>query len=243
MSVEKIRLNKFIAMCGTCSRREADRLIEQGRVRINGSIAIVGATVTENDFVMVDNIPVSPTKEKVVLAFNKPKGVTCSERDEHAEITINELIDYPQRVTYAGRLDKDSEGLILLTNDGDLINSMMRGANGHEKEYVVKVNGRLTKDICDKMKEGIYISELDRTTKPCRIFNIIYNSDNTTTFNIVLTEGLNRQIRRMCDFFDLKVIKLTRIRVLNIRLGKLATGSSRRITGDELNELYRLSGR
>lgn len=241
--MDSIRLNKYIAMCGTCSRRDADKLIEQGRVEINGSKATVGATVFNRDVVMVDGVEISVAKEKVVLAFNKPKGVTCSERDEHAEITINEIIDYPQRVTYAGRLDKDSEGLILLSNDGDLINSMMRGANGHEKEYVVKVNGRLTGDICDKMKEGVYISELDRTTKPCRIYNIINNSDNTTTFNIVLTEGLNRQIRRMCELFNLKVIRLTRIRVLNIRLGKLAPGSSRRITGDELKELYSIVGR
>ena len=241
--MDSIRLNKYIAMCGTCSRRDADKLIEQGRVEINGSKATVGATVFNSDVVMVDGVEISVAKEKVVLAFNKPKGVTCSERDEHAEITINELIDYPQRVTYAGRLDKDSEGLILLSNDGDLINSMMRGANGHEKEYVVKVNERLTGDICDKMKEGVYISELDRTTKPCRIYNIINNSDNTTTFNIVLTEGLNRQIRRMCELFNLKVIRLTRIRVLNIRLGKLAPGSSRRITGDELKELYSIVGR
>ena len=241
--MDSIRLNKYIAMCGTCSRRDADKLIEQGRVEINGSKATVGATVFNSDVVMVDGVEISVAKEKVVLAFNKPKGVTCSERDEHAEITINELIDYPQRVTYAGRLDKDSEGLILLSNDGDLINSMMRGANGHEKEYVVKVNGRLTGDICDKMKEGVYISELDRTTKPCRIYNIINNSDNTTTFNIVLTEVLNRQIRRMCELFNLKVIRLTRIRVLNIRLGKLAPGSSRRITGDELKELYSIVGR
>lgn len=241
--MDSIRLNKYIAMCGTCSRRDADKLIEQGRVEINGSKATVGATVFNSDVVMVDGVEISVAKEKVVLAFNKPKGVTCSERDEHAEITINELIDYPQRVTYAGRLDKDSEGLILLSNDGDLINSMMRGANGHEKEYVVKVNGRLTGDICDKMKEGVYISGLDRTTKPCRIYNIINNSDNTTTFNIVLTEGLNRQIRRMCELFNLKVIRLTRIRVLNIRLGKLAPGSSRRITGDELKELYSIVGR
>ena len=241
--MDSIRLNKYIAMCGTCSRRDADKLIEQGRVEINGSKATVGATVFNSDVVMVDGVEISVAKEKVVLAFNKPKGVTCSERDEHAEITINELIDYPQRVTYAGRLDKDSEGLILLSNDGDLINSMMRGANGHEKEYVVKVNGRLTGDICDKMKEGVYISELDRTTKPCRIYNIINNSDNTTTFNIVLTEGLNRQIRRMCELFNLKVIRLTRIRVLNIRLGKLSPGSSRRITGDELKELYSIVGR
>ena len=241
--MDTIRLNKYIAMCGICSRRDADKLIEQGRVEINGSKATVGATVFNSDVVMVDGVEISVAKEKVVLAFNKPKGVTCSERDEHAEITINELIDYPQRVTYAGWLDKDSEGLILLSNDGDLINSMMRGANGHEKEYVVKVNGRLTGDICDKMKEGVYISELDRTTKPCRIYNIINNSDNTTTFNIVLTEGLNRQIRRMCELFNLKVIRLTRIRVLNIRLGKLAPGSSRRITGDELKELYSIVGR
>ena len=241
--MDSIRLNKYIAMCGTCSRRDADKLIEQGRVEINGSKATVGATVFNRDVVMVDGVEISVAKEKVVLAFNKPKGVTCSERDEHAEITINEIIDYPQRVTYAGRLDKDSEGLILLSNDGDLINSMMRGANGHEKDYVVKVNGRLTGDICDKMKEGVYISELDRTTKPCRIYNIINNSDNTTTFNIVLTEGLNRQIRRMCELFNLKVIRLTRIRVLNIRLGKLAPGSSRRITGDELKELYSIVGR
>ena len=241
--MDSIRLNKYIAMCGTCSRRDADKLIEQGRVEINGSKATVGATVFNSDVVMVDGVEISVAKEKVVLAFNKPKGVTCSERDEHAEITINELIDYPQRVTYAGRLDKDSEGLILLSNDGDLIISMMRGAIGHEKEYVVKVNGRLTGDICDKMKEGVYISELDRTTKPCRIYNIINNSDNTTTFNIVLTEGLNRQIRRMCELFNLKVIRLTRIRVLNIRLGKLAPGSSRRITGDELKELYSIVGR
>ena len=231
--MDTIRLNKYIAMCGICSRRDADKLIEQGRVEINGSKATVGATVFNSDVVMVDGVEISVAKEKVVLAFNKPKGVTCSERDEHAEITINEIIDYPQRVTYAGRLDKDSEGLILLSNDGDLINSMMRGANGHEKEYIVKVSKEWTPEALTHMRQGVYLKELDVMTRPCTIEQI-----GPKTIRMILTQGINRQIRRMCKTEGYEVVSLKRTRVIDVNLANLRPGEYRELSEEEKQDLY-----
>ena len=207
------RLNKYLAECNVCSRREADKLIDQGRVKVNGHKAVSGMLVSSQDCVKVNGRQVKPVSSKVVLAYNKPVGVTCTEKDKHAEKTIAEAVQYPVRLTYAGRLDKDSDGLILLTNDGELIQRMMRGANRHEKEYVVKVDREYTDDFLMKMSQGVYLKELNETTRPCSAERI-----GKYTFRIILTQGLNRQIRRMCESFGYKVKSLTRIRVMNIKL-------------------------
>lgn len=235
--MEKIRLNKHLASCGVCSRREADRLIEQGQVSVNGQVASMGQTVTDADTIAVNGKVLGGRKKNVVLAYYKPIGVTCTEKDPHADKKITDMIDYPERVTYAGRLDKDSEGLILLTNDGDLINAMMRGANRHEKEYIVKVDREITPEFLKKMSEGIHIKELDVTTRPCEITQI-----GKFTFQIILTQGVNRQIRRMCQALGFTVKNLKRIRVMNIHLDGIKYGTYREVTDAELEQLYREAG-
>lgn len=234
--MEGTRLNKYLAECGVCSRREADKLIEAGKVLVNGTVAGMGCKVTDADEVRVGK-KVLGKEKKVVLAFNKPVGVTCTEKDKHAEKIINDYIKYPVRVTYAGRLDKDSEGLLLLTNDGDLIEAAMRGANRHEKEYVVKVNKEITEEFIQKMVAGVYLSELEVTTRPCRLEKL-----GKFTFKIVITQGLNRQIRRMCKELGYQVTQLKRMRIMNIKIDKLQPGRYREVTGQELEELYRLAG-
>jgi len=231
--MDQIRLNKYLAECGVCSRRQADLLIEQGKVQVNGVLAKVGQTVSDTDLVFVNGEQISGKKEPVVLAYYKPKGVVCTERDRHAEQKITDMIDYPVRVTYAGRLDKESEGLILLTNDGDLIDAMMRGANRHEKEYVVRVDREVTADFLAKMAAGVYLKELDVTTRKCKIKKIEKN-----VFQIVLTQGVNRQIRRMCEALGYRVRELKRIRVMNITLDQLSYGSFKEVKGEELKRLY-----
>lgn len=234
--MEGTRLNKYLAECGVCSRREADKLIEAGKVLVNGQVAGMGCKVTDADEVRVGKKVLGKAK-KVVLAFYKPVGVTCTEKDKHAEKIINDYIKYPVRVTYAGRLDKDSEGLLLLTNDGDLIEAAMRGANRHEKEYVVKVNKEVTEDFIQKMAAGVYLPELEVTTRPCRLEML-----GKFTFKIVLTQGLNRQIRRMCKELGYQVSQLKRMRIMNVKIDKLQPGRYREVTGEELEELYRLAG-
>ncbi len=231
------RLNKYLAECNICSRREADKLIDQGRVKVNGQKAVSGMQISGQDCVEVNGRQVKPVSSKIVLAYNKPVGVTCTEKDKHAEKTIVEAVQYPVRLTYAGRLDKDSDGLILLTNDGELIQRMMRGANRHEKEYVVKVDREYTDDFLMKMSQGVYLKELNETTRPCSAERI-----GKYTFRIILTQGLNRQIRRMCESFGYKVKSLTRIRVMNIELAGLKSGTYRELKGEELASLYRLCG-
>lgn len=231
------RLNKYLAECGVCSRREADKYIDQGRVKVNGQKAVSGMQVCVQDFVEVNGNLVRPVSSKVVLAYNKPVGVICTEKDKHAEKTIVEAVKYPLRLTYAGRLDKDSDGLIILTNDGELIQRMMRGANRHEKEYVVKVDREYTDDFLVKLSQGVYLKELNETTRPCLVERI-----GRYTFRIILTQGLNRQIRRMCESFGYKVRTLTRIRVMNIELAGLKSGTYRELKGEELATLYRLCG-
>ena len=228
-----VRLNKYIAECGICSRREADKLIEAGLITVNGTTAVAGLKVAPNDVVSYKGSVISPVKNKTVLAYYKPVGVTCTERDEHAEVTLTDVIEYPVRLTYAGRLDKDSEGLLLLTNDGDLIEALMRGANEHEKEYEVTVDKPLDKSLIAKMERGLYLEELDVTTRPCRI---VITGDKS--FNIILTQGLNRQIRRMCEAVGCRVLSLKRVRVANILLGDLKSGEYREIAGEELAKLY-----
>ena len=232
-----MRLNKYIAACGICSRREADQLIEGGRVYVNGQTAISGMQVSDADLVEVDKKLVKPMSEKVVLAYNKPVGVTCTEKDKHAEKTIVEAVNYPVRLTYAGRLDKESEGLMIMTNDGELIQRMMKGANRHEKEYVVKVNREITDSFLEGMSNGVYLKELDETTRPCSLEKL-----GKYTFQIVLTQGLNRQIRRMCAYFGYEIKRLVRIRIMNVELKDLKTGEYRALEGEELFNLYRLCG-
>jgi 23S rRNA pseudouridine2604 synthase len=228
-----MRLNKYIASCGVCSRREADKLIEAGKVTVDGELAAPGVQVLDSSVVMVDGKAVTPNIEKTVLAYYKETGVTCTEKDEHAEKTITEALDYPKRLTYAGRLDKDSEGLIIMTDDGDLIQAMMKGSNMHEKEYVVTVDKKITPRFIKEMSGGVYLEELDRTTRKC-----VVTMNNDYSFNIVLTQGLNRQIRRMCEALGYNVISLKRIRVMNIELGDLQPGRYREIQGTELQKLY-----
>lgn len=230
---EQTRLNKYLAECGVCSRREADVLIEQGRVSVNGKIAVAGQKVTEDDEVIANGKKLHNKNEKVVLAYYKPLGVTCTEKDRFADKTLKEAFDYPIRVTYAGRLDKETEGLLLMTNDGELIHKLMNGSNHHEKEYIVKTTKELPPDFKEKMEAGVFLSELNRKTKPCNVEII-----GPYTFRIVLTQGLNRQIRRMCKELGLNVDYLQRIRVANVVLGKLRPGTFRRVSGEELKELY-----
>lgn len=232
--MERIRLNKYLAQCGVCSRREADRLIEQGRVQVNGRVAATGQQINIDDEIKVNQRVLQGRARKVVLAFYKPIGVTCTEKDPHAEKIISDLIKYPIRVTYAGRLDKDSEGLLLLTNDGDLIDAMMRGSNRHEKEYIVRVDKEITPDFLSKMSKGIYLKDLDITTRECELEKI-----GKYTFRIILTQGVNRQIRRMCQNCGFQVKNLKRVRVMNILLNGLRPGEYREIKDEELNLLYK----
>ncbi|HJA93513.1 MAG TPA: rRNA pseudouridine synthase [Candidatus Eisenbergiella merdipullorum] len=230
------RLNKFLADCGICSRREADRMIEAGRVTVNGRPAGTGVRVSPSDEVLVDGRPLKRKDKKVVLAFYKPVGVTCTEKDRYAEKTIRDVVDYPVRVTYAGRLDRDSEGLLLLTNDGDLINALMRASNFHEKEYLVRVNRPLTDDFLQKMAEGVFLKDLDIQTRPCRV-----EREGKYVFRIVLTQGLNRQIRRMCRALGINVVSIKRVRVANITLGRMKPGNYRLVEKEEREELYRIA--
>ncbi|MCM1536464.1 MAG: pseudouridine synthase [Clostridium sp.] len=235
--MEQIRLNKYLARCGICSRREADRLIERGEVLVNGLAAEVGQTVSDADEIKVGDRTLEGREEKRVLAFYKPMGIVCTEKDAHAEKTINDLIRFPVRVTYAGRLDKDSEGLLILTNDGDLIEAMMRGANGHEKEYLVRVDKEITDAFISKIAGGIYLPDLEVTTRKCKA-----EKTGKFTFRIILTQGLNRQIKRMCRACGYHVRGLKRIRVMNILLEQLKPGEYREILGEELQVLYKETG-
>ncbi|MBQ3796212.1 MAG: rRNA pseudouridine synthase [Butyrivibrio sp.] len=234
-----MRLNQYIASCGICSRREADKLISSGRVMVNGSGVTPGQHVSEGDRVSLDGKEISSQEKKVVLAYYKPVGVVCTEKDEHAEKTLSDAIKYPVRVTYAGRLDKESEGLLLLTNDGNLINAMMRGANKHEKEYEVVVDKKISGDFLNKMANGVYLEELDKTTRGCKI-----SKTGPDSFKIILTQGLNRQIRRMCEALGYKVQKLKRIRVMTVRLSdyNLKAGKFVELSDIEMKKLYNAAG-
>ncbi len=234
-----MRLNQYIASCGICSRREADKLIDAGRITVNGSIATFGLQVDDSDEVLFDGRRISNDDEKIVLAYYKPVGVTCTEKDSHAEKTVIEDLNYEKRVTYAGRLDKDSEGLLIMTNDGNLINAMMKSANNHEKEYEVTVDKAVTDDFVHKMSEGVYIKELDRKTKACKV-----KRTGDSSFNIILTQGLNRQIRRMCEALGYKVTRLKRIRVVTVKLSdyKLRPGQFAELDEKAKSRLYKAIG-
>ena len=229
---ESVRLNKYLSEAGVCSRREADRLIESGKVTVDGVTAQMGMRVTAGQIVKDGKKTGSKQDEMIVLAVNKPKGIVCTE-DQRERDSIVRFLNYPVRVTYAGRLDKDSRGLLLMTNNGDIINQMMRAANRHEKEYKVTVDKEITEQFIKKMSEGVPI--LDTVTRPCTVKKI-----GKYTFSIILTQGLNRQIRRMCAAFGYEVKDLVRIRIMNIRLGSLKEGAYRKLTDEELEELYEM---
>ena len=229
---ELVRLNKYLSEAGVCSRREADRLIETGRVTVDGKTAQTGMKIIPGQEVRVGKKLVSKGDEMVVLAVNKPRGIVCTE-EKRERNSIVRFLDYPIRVTYIGRLDKDSRGLLLMTNNGDIINRMMRAANYHEKEYKVTVDKEVTDEFLEKMAGGVPI--LDTVTRPCRVRKI-----GKYTFSIILTQGLNRQIRRMCEALGYEVKDLLRVRVMNIRLGSLKEGEYRELTDEELDELYSL---
>lgn len=235
--MEERRLNKYLAECGVCSRRDADKLISQGVVQINGTPAQPGSKVRSGDRVTVRGKRISLPDRKVVLAYYKPVGVTCTKEDRHAARVITDDVKYPIRVTYAGRLDRDSEGLLLLTNDGDLIDAMMRGANGHEKEYVVKSKKEWTAEAIHTMEAGMYLEELGVTTRPCRIEQL-----GPKTIRMILTQGVNRQIRRMCREVGYEVASLKRTRVIDVKLANLKPGEYRELSEEEICSLYRHCG-
>ena len=226
-----MRLNKYISETGICSRREADSWIEQGRVSINGQRAELGTQVNEGDEVRVNGRLVGAKKKQVYIALNKPVGITCT-TERHIAGNIVDFVNHPDRIFPIGRLDKDSEGLILLTNNGDIVNEILRVENRHEKEYIVTVDKPVTTDFLEGMSKGVRLPELETTTKPCRTSRV-----GERVFRIVLTQGLNRQIRRMCEVFGYDVRRLQRVRIVNLRLGKLKTGEWRDLTAEELRGL------
>ena len=225
------RINKFLSEIGFCSRREADKLIEQGRVKINGEVPLMGTKITDEDKVSVNGKAVYRTKKKkmVYIAFNKPVGVVCTTDQVRERDNIIDYINYPTRIFPIGRLDKPSEGLILLTNDGDIVNKILRARNNHEKEYEVTVHKPVTKEFIEEMSNGVPI--LDTVTRKCKV-----KQTGKKTFKIILTQGLNRQIRRMCEYLEYDVIKLKRIRIMNIKLD-IPVGTYRDFTDKELNQI------
>ncbi|MDG1712054.1 MAG: 23S rRNA pseudouridine(2604) synthase RluF [Flavobacteriaceae bacterium] len=230
---EGIRLNKYLSEIGHCSRRAADRLIEEGRVKINDKQVVMGQKVTPQDRIEVDGVLVEDLQERnVYLAFNKPVGIVCTTDIRVEKDNIIDYINYPSRIFPIGRLDKPSEGLILLTNDGDIVNKILRARNNHEKEYIVTVNKPITQEFIEKMANGVPI--LDTITRKCVVEQIHKNQ-----FRIILTQGLNRQIRRMCEYLNYRVVKLKRIRIMNIELN-VGIGKYRDLTKKEFKELQKL---
>ncbi|MBE5969497.1 MAG: 23S rRNA pseudouridine(2604) synthase RluF [Lachnospiraceae bacterium] len=228
----QIRLNKFMSDAGFCSRREADRLIEAGEVLVDGKAAVMGQKIFVSQKVECRGKVIKRDEELILLALNKPVGIECT-TDETNPDNIVDFVGYPKRIYPVGRLDKNSEGLILLTNDGAIVNKILKAVNYHEKEYVVRVNKPITDDFIKKMSSGVKI--LDTITRKCKVTKV-----NKDTFNIVLTQGLNRQIRRMCEALGYKVLKLKRIRIINILLDNIPVGKYKEIKKSELEELLRL---
>lgn len=226
---KSLRLNKFIAESGLCSRREADALIADGRVTVNGAVATLGTQVSNGDDVRVNGRPVDEKKKHVYIALNKPVGVTCT-TDQRDPANIIDFIGHAERIFPVGRLDKDSDGLILLTNNGDIVNDILRAANHHEKEYLVTVDKPVTPEFVAGMAGGVPI--LETLTRRCRVQKV-----DRHTFRIILTQGLNRQIRRMCEHFGYEVQRLQRVRIMSIRLGGLKPGHWRNLRDDELEQL------
>ena len=231
--MKETRINKYLSEAGCCSRRAADKLIDQGRVTINGEVPLMGTKIVEGDVVKVDGKKiVKQEEEPVYIAFHKPVGIVCTTDTGVEKDNIIEYIGYPKRIFPIGRLDKASEGLIFLTNDGDIVNKILRARNNHEKEYIVYVNKVIDDDFITRMSNGIPI--LDTITRKCKVEKI-----SAYRFKIILTQGLNRQIRRMCEYLDYHVVKLHRTRIMNVTLD-LEVGQYRNLTVKELNEINRL---
>lgn len=230
---EGTRLNKYLSEIGHCSRRAADKLIDQGRIQVNGKAVVMGQKVSPQDRIEVDGILIENHQEgSVYIAFNKPKGIVCTTDTRVEKDNIIDYINYPSRIFPIGRLDKMSEGLILLTNDGDIVNKILRARNNHEKEYIVTVNKPVTEEFVEKMGSGVPI--LDTVTKPCFVEQI-----HKKQFRIILTQGLNRQIRRMCEFLEYRVVELKRVRIMNLKLDT-KVGRYRDLTKKEMTELRKL---
>ncbi len=228
-----VRLNKYLSELGYCSRRAADKLIEQGRITVNGTPVVMGFKVTPQDEIAVDGTVVNKKADQpVYIAFNKPVGIVCTTDTRFEKNNIIDYINYPTRIFPIGRLDKPSEGLIFLTNDGDIVNKILRARNHHEKEYLVTVNKSITKEFVAKMSKGVPI--LDTVTRPCSV-----TQTHKKAFKIILTQGLNRQIRRMCEYLDYKVVTLKRVRIMNVSLD-VGIGKWRHLTKKELDEINRL---
>lgn len=228
---EGIRINKYLSEAGVCSRREADRQVEQGNVTISGKTAKMGDKVLPGQQVTFCGKAVQKEEEEILLLVNKPVGIVCT-AEKREKNNIIDFIGYPKRIYPVGRLDKDSSGLLLMTNQGELVNKIMRAGNRHEKEYLVTVNKKVTPEFIRGMASGVPLKELGVMTRKCQV-----EQTGAKSFRIVLTQGLNRQIRRMCEYFDYRVVALTRIRIMNLKLGDLAPGTYRRITEQEWDEL------
>lgn len=220
-----IRLNKYLADAALCSRRQADKLIEAGEIKVDGTVADLGTRVYEGSVVMYKGKIVKAKDNLVIYAYNKPIGLVCTSKEADKD-SIFGKVEFPERVNYVGRLDKDSSGLLLLTNDGELANAIQKARNNHEKEYLVRVNKDIDDAFIEKMSKGVPI--LDTVTKKCKV-----EKTGTRTFRIILTQGLNRQIRRMCDYCGYRVVNLKRVRVMNVKLGDLRPGAYRALTASE----------
>ena len=229
--MESIRLNKYLSDAGICSRRQADRWIEEKRITVNGEIAGMGMKVAPDSEVCLDGKLIKKEEKKVLLAMNKPAGIVCT-AEKRERNNIVDYMKYPKRIYPVGRLDKDSTGLLLLTNDGELVNKIMRAGNYHEKEYLVTVDKPVTEEFLSAMRAG-GIPVLDKVARPCRV-----KKEGKYRFRIVLTQGLNRQIRRMCEYCGCRVKKLVRVRIMNIHLGDLPKGAYRDVTENEMRRLY-----
>lgn len=234
MNEQGIRINKFLSEAGVCSRREADRQVAEGNVTVDGQVAEIGTRVLPGQKVYFSGRLVQKEEEMILLAFHKPAGIVCT-AEKREKNNVIDYIRYPKRIYPIGRLDKDSEGLLLLTNQGDIVNKMMRAGNMHEKEYVVTVNKPVTESFLRGMAGGVLLTELGTTTRKCRVEQI-----SKKEFRIILTQGLNRQIRRMCKYFGYRVVKLVRVRIMNIELGNLESGKYRDVTAEEYLKLQKL---
>lgn len=232
---ETVRLNKFLSEKGICSRREADRLVDEGKVMVNGVCAVMGQKVSSAEEIVVDGKKVSTKQVKpVLIAVNKPAGIVCTTARFEGEKNIVDMVKYPTRIYPIGRLDKESEGLILMTNLGDLANEISKASNSHEKEYVVTVNNQVTESFLDKMRRGMHLDELNADTMPC-----VCTKTGNREFHIILKQGLNRQIRRMCAACGYRVETLKRIRIMNIHLGNIPQGNFRNVTDAEFDKLIK----
>ena len=234
MESQGVRINKFLSEAGVCSRREADRQIEQGTVKIDDRVAVAGDRVFEGQVVTFQGRQVAKEEEMILLAFHKPVGIVCT-AEKREKNNVIDFINYPKRIYPIGRLDKESEGLLLLTNNGDIVNKMMRSGNRHEKEYLVTVNKTVTESFVRGLAGGVPLVELGTVTRKCRV-----EKTGRNQIRIILTQGLNRQIRRMCEYFGYRVTKLERVRIMNIHLGELKPGEYREVSEQEYKQLLAL---